>query len=243
LTAQGSPRSTRSTSRIARDRTSVRSHVRASRVRANIRRSALISQPRPDPSDMRGYRLTTRRRSVATFCSRVTSERGSFLSDRSTVVAIVRPPRFQRYPLAVPPPSARLGSPRKARLFGYRHGRPGAANRYRRRRYRARRPTDGVGAGATDLAMSTTGLRHRLETFSCEVRGFLYCPYALMVTGERAPARDRRRCTRRSGRGEGSWQLRRSSVSSASTSRHRGCRGSHCRAVLTVEVRLLEKGW
>ena len=38
-------------------------------------------------------------------------------------------------------------------------------NRYRCRRCRARRPTDGMGAGATDLATSTTGLRHRVETF------------------------------------------------------------------------------
>jgi hypothetical protein len=38
-------------------------------------------------------------------------------------------------------------------------------NRYRCRRCRARRPTGGMGAGATDLATSTTGLRHRVETF------------------------------------------------------------------------------
>ncbi len=44
----------------------------------------------------------------------------------------------------------RLGSARKARRFGYRRGRPGAANRYWCRRYRPRRPTDGVGAGATE---------------------------------------------------------------------------------------------
>jgi hypothetical protein len=39
---------------------------------------------------------------------------------------------------------------RKVRLFGYRHGRPGAANRYRCRRCRARRPTDGRGGCRND---------------------------------------------------------------------------------------------